>query len=325
MGAYISKRLRGARPFIGPAVEPANNRVPHTSVPIPPYFWGQEKAMNSVQARLVGYSEGRDLIQKGSVDDLNRLVTDAIKYLTMVYEEPQGTSVTDGYMVTLRISVELNQWRHEQQQAGRILPRKGHGLQRTTPEVIKLLRAQSWPEPLLTSNALFGSGWANLLIGAYDAPTLYSNYCLDMGFYYEHGYAKAFPQFEAVVRYASHDNRALRTPGGPERREATNIGLRYIQGKVRLETQHLAELTNKSARMDRRTAQVMCFAEGSLTGMACEAIVRGFDPAGVMADMVFSSPGTDVIDVGSDIGNSEVMNSRARGCSRNDGTSLHPE
>ncbi|KAI1839303.1 hypothetical protein JX266_014486, partial [Neoarthrinium moseri] len=62
-------------------------------------------------------------------------------------------------------------------------------------------------------------------------------------------------------------------------------------------------------RMDRRTAQVMCFAEGSLTGMACEAIVRGFDPAGVMADMVFSSPGTDVIDVGSDIGNSEVMNS----------------
>lgn len=56
-------------------------------------------------------------------------------------------------------------------------------------------------------------------------------------------------------------------------------------------------------------AQIMCFAEGSLTGMACEAIVRGFDTAGVMADMVFSSPATDVLDVGSDLGNSEVMDS----------------
>jgi hypothetical protein len=43
--------------------------------------------------------------------------------------------------------------------------------------------------------------------------------------------------------------------------------------------------------------------------MACEVIVRGFDPAGVMADMVFTSPGTDVLDVGSDVGNSGVMKS----------------
>ncbi|UNI17020.1 hypothetical protein JDV02_003400 [Purpureocillium takamizusanense] len=43
--------------------------------------------------------------------------------------------------------------------------------------------------------------------------------------------------------------------------------------------------------------------------MAAEAMTRGFDPAAVMADMVFSSPATDVVDVGSDLGNSEIMNS----------------
>lgn len=43
--------------------------------------------------------------------------------------------------------------------------------------------------------------------------------------------------------------------------------------------------------------------------MAAEAIARGFDPGAVASDLVFSSPGTDVVDVGCDLLNSEVMNS----------------
>jgi hypothetical protein len=61
--------------------------------------------------------------------------------------------------------------------------------------------------------------------------------------------------------------------------------------------------------MDRRTAQVISLSESSLLGMAAEATARGFDAGAVMSDLVFSSPGTDVVDVGCDLVNSEVMNS----------------
>lgn len=104
-----------------------------------------------------------------------------------------------------------------------------------------------------------------------------------------------------MIKHTSVDERALNTPVGRERRAATNIGLQYIRGKVDLETPHVAHLGHQSARMDRGTAQVVCFAEGSLTGMVYEAIGRGFDPAAAFDDAVFSSPGTDVLDVGSDL------------------------
>lgn len=42
--------------------------------------------------------------------------------------------------------------------------------------------------------------------------------------------------------------------------------------------------------------------------MTAEAITRGFDPAAVMADLVFSSPDIEVVDVGCDLVNSEIMN-----------------
>ncbi|KAI4985195.1 hypothetical protein ZWY2020_017825 [Hordeum vulgare] len=42
--------------------------------------------------------------------------------------------------------------------------------------------------------------------------------------------------------------------------------------------------------------------------MTALATFQGFDAAAVMSDLVFSSAGTDVIDVGSDLVNSEVMN-----------------
>lgn len=311
MGGYVSRHVKkDERYSISPAVKPSSNKVPHTQVPIPPYFWGEAKDTTLIQPILRGYEEGRDLIGQGTLDDLDALVDEALQYLERVYSDLQKPeSATDNHVVTLHLSDEILRWKKEQHEAGRILPSKGRGLKRTSPEVIRLLGAEKWPEPLLTNNALFGSGWANLLIGAYDAPTLYSNYCLDMSFYYEHGYAKVFPQFESVVNEASHDERALQTTAGTERRKATDMGLKYIRGKVDLEVQYLAVLSGRSARMDRRTAQIICFAESSLTAMAAEVIVRGFDPAGVMADLVFSNPGTDVLDIGSDLGNSEVMNS----------------
>ncbi|ETS84939.1 hypothetical protein PFICI_02964 [Pestalotiopsis fici W106-1] len=63
------------------------------------------------------------------------------------------------------------------------------------------------------------------------------------------------------------------------------------------------------AKLNRKAAHLICFCEASLAGQAAEAIGRGYDPAAVYDDLVASSPGTDVVDVGSDLHNSEVMNS----------------
>ncbi|KAK7984431.1 hypothetical protein PG989_011833 [Apiospora arundinis] len=299
--------------YISPAIKPSSNEVPHTTVPIPPYFWGEDESHNEPQPRLRGYSESREIVGGGTLGVFDRLTTEAIKYLKEVYEDVEavGTAnkTAESRMVTLHLSNELLQWKAEQQKDGRVLPGKGEGLKRAPLEVINLLGAEDWPEPLLASNTLIGPGWANMLIGAYDSPTLYSNYCVDTGFYYEHGFDKVYPQFETMIKEASNDERAMKTPLGKERRAAANFGLRYIRGKVDFETQHFEHLTNKTAKIDRRTAQIVFLSEGSLNGMGCEAIGRGFDPAGVMNDLVLSGPGTDVVDVGSDLGNSEVLNS----------------
>lgn len=235
MGGYISRSDRqDERYVINPTFKPSSNLVPHTPVSTPPYFWNEDQGIARTQPELHGYSEGKVLIGGGSLKDLDKLVTEALQYLTRVYEELREPKPEAGtHVVSLHLSEELLRWRAEQYEVGNILPSKGKGLKRTSPEVIRLLGAEQWPDPLLTNNALFGSGWANLLIGAYDVPTLYSNYCLDMGFYYEHGYAKVFPQFEAVVKKASNDMRALRTPAGTERRKVAQIWIEIHQGKDR--------------------------------------------------------------------------------------------
>lgn len=134
---------------------------------------------------------------------------------------------------------------------------------------------------------------------------------LTVSFNFQHGYAQAFPAFEPLLRAAVvEDSYSMSTPGGRERRVASESGLAYIKRKVDLESRApWAQLTGKSARFDRRTAQIVSFAENSLGGMLREAVFRGFDPASVFADTVFTSPGTDVLDVGSDLINSEVCNS----------------
>lgn len=143
---------------------------------------------------------------------------------------------------------------------------------------------------LLTNNTLFGVRWANLLNGAYDPQVPYSNYCVDMGFYYEHGFNLIFPEFEPLFEAASNDPHALETFGGRERREDPRIGMRYVRDKVALENKYVCHLSGLSAKFDRRAAQCVMFAESSLVGMAVEATTREHDAPATMSDLVFSSP-----------------------------------
>ncbi|WXC60324.1 hypothetical protein SNK03_006190 [Fusarium graminearum] len=294
-----------------------------------PYFWGKglrgrgigrlldrhSKAKHPVH---IGYSEARSLIGRGTVDDLQRLSNLASTFVIEVFEdidESSGassgsSSLGSGSRVTqLKLSPELEQWKQSQHAIGNVLPPKGAGLSPVSEEILHILGAEHWPEALKTTNALFGCGIASLLMGAADSDTMFSNYVTDMAFYYEHGYNYVFPNLEPLLEKGLNDPHALRTPGGRERRDAVAIGKRYIQGKIALEKKHKDNLLNRSAPLDRRTAQIVSLSESSLLGMAAEATARGFDAGAVMADLVFSSPGTDVIDVGCDLVNSEVMNS----------------
>ncbi|KAK2674988.1 hypothetical protein RAB80_009972 [Fusarium oxysporum f. sp. vasinfectum] len=296
---------------------------------IPPYFWGKGLrgrglgrflTRRTAKPKHTGYTEARSLIGRGTVDDLQRLSYHASTFVIEVFEDIEdasGASSTEslsspssGPRVTqLRLSPELEAWKSSQHAIGNVLPPKGAGLSPVSQEILHILGAEDWPEALKTTNALFGCGIASLLMGAADSRTMFSNYVTDMAFYYEHGYNYVFPNLEPLLEKGLNDPHALRTPGGRDRRDAVAIGKRYIQGKIALEKKHKGHLLNRSARLDRRTAQIVSLSESSLLGMAAEATARGFDPGAVMADLVFSSPGTDVVDVGCDLVNSEVMNS----------------
>ncbi|KAF5570153.1 hypothetical protein FPHYL_1429 [Fusarium phyllophilum] len=293
---------------------------------IPPYFWGKGLrgrglgrflTRRTAKPKHAGYTEARSLIGRGTVDDLQRLSYHASTFVIEVFEDIEDASgasstesLSSGPRVTqLRLSPELEAWKSSRHVIGNVLPPKGAGLSPVSEEILHILGAEDWPEALKTTNALFGCGIASLLMGAADSSTMFSNYVTDMAFYYEHGYNYVFPNLEPLLEKGLNDPHALRTPGGRERRDAVAIGKRYIQGKIALEKKHKGHLLNRSARLDRRTAQIVSLSESSLLGMAAEATARGFDPGAVMADLVFSSPGTDVVDVGCDLVNSEVMNS----------------
>jgi hypothetical protein len=284
-----------------------------TSTPIPPYFWGgvfSSRKGDSVFSTHEGYHEAKSLIGDGGIQRIDELTNEAIQYLSDVFGAiDQPEAVSSKHLACLRLSDNLQQWREEQHAQGRVLPSKGYGLKPVSEEVCKLWGADEWPAALITHGALFGCANMNFFLGAYDARTLVSNYLMDLAFYYEHGYHKIFPGFDDLIKSSLIDKHALQTPGGPERRAAAEIGIRYIRAKVELEEQHKAKVGNRSAIMNRRTAQIVSFCESSLLGVAGEAIARGYDPAGIMADMVFSCPATDVVDVGCDLHNCEIMNS----------------
>ena len=301
---------------------------------IPPYFWvgglrNRFKKLIDRKSRQgpfpihAGYSEARSLIGNGTVADLKSLSIQARDFIAELFGDIEDVSETSSLsegkslfspesrptLVQLRLSSDLERWKDAQHAAGNILPPKGAGLSQASDKVLGIFGAAGWPEALKTNNALFGCGIASLLMGAADAPTMFSNYVTDMAFYYEHGYDHVFPSLEPLLQRGLADPQALRTPGGRERREGVCVGKQYIQGKIALEKQHKAHLTNRSARLSRRTAQIISLSESSLLGMAAEAMARGFDPGAVVSDLVFSSPGTDVVDVGCDLVNSEVLNS----------------
>ncbi|KAK7733311.1 hypothetical protein SLS53_008208 [Cytospora paraplurivora] len=296
---------------------------------VPSYFWGKEWRQEGgfkPQPRYRGYEEAHTLVGDGQGNDLESTIRNGLAAIKKIYAtiddlesglkhdatqpalKSNGSHSTLG-IVNVRLSEALLLWRREQHSQRRILPGKSRGMKRASDEVIHLLGAENWPAPLLTNNVLFGTGWTNMLIGAYDPQTLYSNYCCDMAFFYEHGYHKVFPEFEKAINESAADRTARDTPLGAGRRDAVNLGLMYIRGKANLEEKYYAQLVGKTAKLDRRTAHIICFCEASLTGMAYEAIGRGFDPAAIFDDLVFGSPGTDVVDVGSDFNNCEIMNS----------------
>ncbi|CAM0942661.1 unnamed protein product [Alopecurus aequalis] len=282
---------------------------------IPPYFWG-EGPMASNRGGFpmhAGYSEARALVGKGAVADLTRLTRQAEDMVAEVFasigkvgEEAARPRVR---VVQLRLSPELALWKSTQHAMGNVLPPKGKGLSQASLRVLAVLGAADWPEAMTTNNAMFGSGMANLLNGAADVRTLFSNYVTDMGFYNEHWYNHVFPSFHRLLHDGLVDDRALRTPGGRERREVVAVGASYIQAKIALEAAHRTRLTDCSAQLDRHAAQVILLADSSILGMGAEATARGFDAGAVMSDLVFSKPATDVVDVGSDMVNSEVINS----------------
>lgn len=262
----------------------------YTSIPLGPYFWGAAHASGETNAfpSHSGNAEARKLVGDGGVDACSRVIDEALAAMTRIYNSidcPDPDSRIG--LVKLRLSTELSEWKQKQ---GRVLPAKGKGILRASDKVVDLVGARDWPPPLLTNNTLFGVGWTILLNGAYDPKVTYSNYCVDLAFYYEHGFDRIFPEFEPLFETALNDPHAMGTFAGPERREAARDGLRYIRGKVALEQKYLPHLSGLSARFDRRTAQIIMFAESSLMGLAAEAGTRGHDAAATMSDLVFSSP-----------------------------------
>ncbi|GAT21155.1 hypothetical protein RIB2604_01000420 [Aspergillus luchuensis] len=144
--------------------------------------------------------------------------------------------------------------------------------------------------------------------GAHDAHTLYSNYCVDMIFFWEHAYHYVFPDFVKTLEQAIHDPHALVTPGGRDRRTAADLALRYMREKASLEEQYVTQLSGKVARVNRDQALPLWICESSIWPCGVEAIARGFDCAATAHDLMQSVPLTDIVDVGSDILNSELLN-----------------
>ncbi|XP_044432312.1 uncharacterized protein [Triticum aestivum] len=286
---------------------------------IPPHFWGKGRPVAEAELGFpvyAGYSEARALIGKGATADLRRLSRHAQGMLAQMFasitvgdrDELLGAAARPR-VVQLRLSPELALWKSTQHAIGNVLPPKGKALRQASPQVLAQLGATDWPAALTTNNALFGGCMSNMLIGAADVHTMFSNYVTDMAVNYEYGYSHVFPTLHGLVQDALTDAHALGTPYGRQRREAVAVGLPYIQDKIALEVANKTRLKDRSAQMDRRTAQAIYLFDSSVLGIAADAIARGFDAGAVMSDLVLSINSHDVIDVGSDLVNSEIMNS----------------
>ena len=286
---------------------------------IPPHFWGKEGPVaDGDEPVYAGYSEARALMGEGATADLRRLSRQARDMVAEMFasigrdDEEAAALVARprARVVQLRLSPELALWKSTQHALGNVLPPKGKALRQASPQVLAQLGATDWPEAVTTNNGLFGGGMSNMLTGAADVLTMFSNYVTDMAVNYEYGYIHVFPQLLGLVQDALTDAHALGTPQGRERREAVIVGIPYIQDKMAMEAANKTHLKDRSAQiLDRRAAQVMYLFDCSVLGIGAEAMARGFDAGAVMSDLVSSVNSHDVIDVGSDLVNSEIMNS----------------
>ncbi|XP_020178480.1 uncharacterized protein [Aegilops tauschii subsp. strangulata] len=291
-----------------------------SGIRITPHFWG-EGPVAEAEAKLgfpvhAGYSEARALIGEGATADLRRLSRQAQGMLAEMFasitvgdrDELLGAAARPR-VVQLQLSPELALWKSTQHAIGNVLPPKGKALRQASPQVLAQLGATDWPAALTTNNALFGGCMSNMLIGAADVRIMFSNYVTDMAVNYEYGYSHVFPTLHGLVQNALADAHALGTPYCRQRREAVAVGLPYIQDKIALEVANKTWLKDRSAQMDRRAAQVIYLFDSSVLGIGAEATARGFDAGAIMSDLVLSINSHDVIDVGSDLVNSEIMNS----------------
>lgn len=296
----------------------------------PPYFWGEEWNQERRFKRHVkhsGYEEARILIGRGSQSEIERNISKGLKAVSTAYalldddtcdaESKRSPSDSDiSYqkrleslnIVGLCLSDDLLAWKREHHGLGKISLDSHRGRRRASNEVIQLLGAEDWPAPLLTTDVLFGAGLMNMLIGAYDARVLYSNYCVDTDSFYEPTSEGSSPELDKPASIFAAFPKSQKVPLGVERRRAVESGLAYIHGKAHMETRHVPRLTNKTAKMDRETAHVIYFCEANRAGIAAEAMGRCFDPAAIYDDMAFSSAATDIINIQSDMGNSEIIN-----------------
>uniref|UniRef100_A0ACD5XL76 Uncharacterized protein n=1 Tax=Avena sativa TaxID=4498 RepID=A0ACD5XL76_AVESA len=284
------------------------------SVRIPPHFWGDAPAAELVGFPVYpGYSEARALIGEGATVDLRRLSRQAQDMVAEMFasigKDDDQEAGRRPRVVQLRLSPELALWKNTQHAIGNVLPPKGKGLRQASSQVLAQLGATDWPEAITTNNALFGGCTADMLIGAADVRTVFSNYVTDMAVYYEYGYNHVFPHLNGLVQDGLADAHALGTPCGRERREAVTVGIPYIQGKIAMEVVNKTRLKDRSACMDRCAAMVIYMFDCSVLGIRAEATSRGFDAGAAMSDLVFSVNSHDVLDVGSDLVNSEIMNS----------------
>lgn len=286
---------------------PGIQRFQHSS-----YFWGLPDSPEvHIQQVDPGNESVRRIFPDYSPKTWAAVLDTAIECLNKVYgqiEHPASDS-EEKYVTEVVLSQELAAWREEQHQAGRKLRSKGQGLARISDTVSGILNVGDWSPCLLASSAFYGCFFANMLIGAHDPYLLYSNYCTDMGFFIEHGYHHVFPEFSSILHAEIASPRARETRGGNERRDITALGLIYTRYKVALEEKHAKSLTNKTARVSRDELLAVMLCESGILGMAAEGMVRGFDSTAVAFQFIMSSPGTDMVDVGFDIVNSELFNS----------------
>lgn len=279
---------------------------------VPGYFFHEQDSavVKSQLCSDCAFEGERTILPDASRQSWQNSVNYAMGKIDEVFHSVSlGYNTKNTALRKLALSEELKSWRKDQHEAGRKLPHKGHGLRRIPESVINLLGAKHWAAPLLTRAAVHGSGFTNMLVGAWDAETLYCNYVVDMCFYYEHGYHKAFRGFEKLLQEALQDPRAGGILGGVERRMAADIGRQYIRYKSDAEERNQAYLSKLTARLNREEIRKMSFCESSILGLGAESMARGYDFGAAVYSLIFSALGTDVIDVGSDFYSSELFNS----------------